>query len=127
MSIHSLMEDSDRAFEPAAGETPEEAFDKAWKTALLRTVRDNLKAHYGATSDADERQRFEIFAAVYFVERSEDQPTQEALAQRFDITRDQVRYALAQVRKRWERLLRQEIRDQVGGNVDVEEEIRKLL
>ncbi len=27
-----------------AGETPEEAFDKEWKAALLRTVRDNLGA-----------------------------------------------------------------------------------
>ena len=27
----------------------------------------------------------------------------------------------------WERLLRQEVRDQVGADVDVEEEMRKLL
>jgi hypothetical protein len=54
VSIHSLMDDSDRAFEPPARETPEEAFDKAWKTALLRTVRDNLKVHFGATSGADD-------------------------------------------------------------------------
>lgn len=50
---------------------------------------------------------------------------QEALFDRFGVSRDQVRYALDQVGKRWERLLCQEIRDQVGADVDVEEEITK--
>ncbi len=127
VSIQSLMQDSDRAFEPTGGESPEEAFDKAWQTALLRTVRDNLQAHYAATCDAAEWQRFEIFAALHFAEPSAQQPTQDALARRFGITRDQVPYALEQVRKRWERLLRQEIRDQTGADLDVEAEIRQLL
>ncbi len=127
VSVHSLMEDSDRSYEPAGDETPEEAFDKAWKTALLQTVRRNLEAHYAAASDPEERQRYAIFAALHFVERADDRPTQDALAARFGITRDQVRYAVEQVRKRSERLLRQEIRDQVGAEEDVEDEIRKLL
>ncbi len=127
VSIRSLMDDRDRTYEPPAGETPEDAFDKEWKVALLRTVRDNLGALYAAASDAAERQRFAIFAATHFVERREDQPTEEALAERFGVSRDQVRYALEQVRKRWERLVRQEVRDQVGADVDVEEEVRKLL
>jgi DNA-binding transcriptional regulator LsrR (DeoR family) len=84
-------------------------------------------AHYAAVSDPAERQRFAIFAASTFVERREDQPTQDALAERFGVSRDQVRFALEQVRKRWERLLRQGIRDQVGADVDVEEELRKLV
>ena len=126
MSIHGLMEDSDRAYEPPDRETPEEAFDRDWKVALLQTVRRNLEAHYAVAADPEEQLRFQIFAARHFVEREDDQPTQDALAARFCITRDQVRYAEEQVRKRSERLLRQEIRDQVGADVDVEEEIRKL-
>lgn len=127
VSIHDLMCDSDRAYEPPAGETPEDAFDRAWKTGLLQSVRDNLEAHYVALSDAQERQRFEIFAALNFVERDEDRPTLDELAEHFGLTRDRVRYAIDQVRKRSERLLRQEIRDQVGPDVDVEQEMRKLL
>jgi RNA polymerase sigma-70 factor (ECF subfamily) len=127
VSIHSLMEDSDRAYEPPDKETPEEAFDRAWKAALLQTVRRNLEAHYAAVIEPEERLRFQIFSALHFVEREEDRPTQEALSERFRLTRDQVRYAIEQVRKRSERLLRQEVRDQVGADVDVEEEIRKLL
>jgi RNA polymerase sigma-70 factor (ECF subfamily) len=126
VSLHSLTDD-DRAYEPPASETPDEAFDRAWKAALLRTVRDNLAAHYATTADAEERKRFDIFAARYFVDRGQDQPTQEALAERFEVNREYVRYALTLVQKRWERLLRQEVRDQVGRDVDVDEEIRKLL
>jgi RNA polymerase sigma-70 factor (ECF subfamily) len=127
VSIHSLMEDSDRAYEPPDKETPEEAFDRAWKDALLKTVRSNLEDHYAEAIDPEERRRFAIFSALHFVERDEDRPTQEALAERFGISRDQVRYAVELVRKRAERLLRQEIRDQVGTDVDVEEEIGKLV
>ena len=127
VSIHGLMEDSDRAYEPPDRETPEEAFDRDWKAALLQTVRRNLEAHYEAATDPEEHLRFNIFSALHLAERDEDRPTQEALAARFCNTRDQVRYAVEQVRKRSERLLRQEIRDQVGADVDVEEEVRKLI
>jgi RNA polymerase sigma-70 factor (ECF subfamily) len=126
LSIHSLMDDSDRAYEPPDKETPEEAFDRAWKAAVLQAVRRNLEAYYAAAQDPEERLRFQIFSALHLVERDEDRPTQAALAERFGITRDQVRYAVEQVRKRSERLLRQEIRDQVGPDVDVEDEVRKL-
>jgi hypothetical protein len=127
VSIHSLMEDSDRAYESPDTEMPEEAFDRAWKAALLQTVRRNLEAHYAAATDPEERLRFQVFAALHLGDREGNRPTQEAVARRFGITRDQVRYAVEQVRKRSERLLRQEIRDQVGVDGDVEEEIRKLF
>ena len=54
-------------------------------------------------------------------------PTEQEFAERFGVSHNQVKYALQQVRKRWERLLRQEICDQVGADVDVEEEMRKLV
>jgi DNA-directed RNA polymerase specialized sigma24 family protein len=127
VSIHSLIEDSDRDYEPADSETPDEAFDRAWKVALLQTVCRNLEAHYAAAIDPEEKQRFAIFAALHLPEHDEDPPTQDAVARRYGLTRDQVRYAVEQVKKRYDRLLRQEIRDQVGADVDVEEEIRKLL
>jgi hypothetical protein len=48
---------------------------------------------------------------------------QQALAERFGLTRDQVRYALKQVQGRFVPLLR----DQVGSEADVGEEIRELM
>ena len=126
LSAHYACTHCDRSYEPPAGETPEQAFDTAWKAALLQTVRRNLEAHYAAAIEARERLHYQIFTAVYFPER-EDQPTMDTLAEHFSITREQVKYAIERVRKRYERLLRQEIRDQVGPDVDVEEEIRKLV
>jgi RNA polymerase sigma-70 factor (ECF subfamily) len=127
VSIHDLVEDSDRAYDPPDGETPGQAFDRAWKAALLQTVRRNLEVDYAAAIDPEEKQRFAIFAALHLAQRDEDRPSQEAVAERFGISRDQVRYAVEQVKKRYERLLRQEVRDQVGADVDVDEEIRKLM
>jgi RNA polymerase sigma-70 factor (ECF subfamily) len=126
VSIHSLIQDSDRAYEPPARETPEEAFEKQWHVGVREAVRQNLRNFYEGLNKPKEWLRFEIFAAYYFVERAEDQPTQEALAARFGVSREQVRYALATVHRRYERFARQELRDQVGSEDDVEE-ARNLL
>jgi hypothetical protein len=127
VSIHDLIEDSDRAYEPADNETPDEAFDRAWTATLLQTVRRNLESHYAAAIDDKERQRFAIFAALHPAERGKDGPGQKAVAKHFGISRHQVCYAVEQVKKRYDGLLRQELRDQVGADVDVDEEIQKLL
>ena len=58
---------------------------------------------------------------------SSAQPTPEELVARFGVSRDKVRYALERVKKRHERLLRQEVRDQVGSEAEIEQELRELL
>jgi RNA polymerase sigma-70 factor (ECF subfamily) len=127
VSVHNLIQDSDRAYEPPAHETPEEAFDRQWKGELLAVVRRNLRTYYEGKEKPEERQRLEIFAAYHFVDRVEDQPSQEALAARFGVSREQVRYALEEVGKRYARFLRQEVRDQVGSEKEGDDEIRGLL
>ncbi|HJT76183.1 MAG TPA: hypothetical protein VJ739_03190 [Gemmataceae bacterium] len=127
VSIASLVRDSDRAYEPPAHETPEEAFDRQWKAETLAAVRRNLRAYYEGKERPEDRRRFAIFAAYHFVDRAEDQPTQDALAERFGVSREQVRYALEEVGKRYARFLRQEVRDQVGSEAEVDEELRGLL
>jgi hypothetical protein len=71
--------------------------------------------------------RYEIFAARHRVDSAADQPTQETLASQFGITREQVRYALDEVTKRYERFVRQELREETGSEEEVELEIRELL
>jgi RNA polymerase sigma-70 factor (ECF subfamily) len=127
VSIHTLLQDSDRAYEPPAHETPEETFQRQWKVELLTAVRQSLRAYYEGLPKPAEQRRFEIFAAYHFVDRAEDRPTKEALAARFGVSPDRVKYALEEVRKRYERFLRQELRDQVGSEEGVEEEFRNLL
>jgi RNA polymerase sigma-70 factor (ECF subfamily) len=127
VSVQALMQDGDRAYEPPARATPEEEFRAQWKAKVLAAVREGLRAYYQGLNKPKAWQRYEIFAAFQFVDRSEDQPTQEALAARFGVSRDQVRYALDEVGKRHARLVRQELRDQVSSEAELEEELRDLL
>jgi hypothetical protein len=53
--------------------------------------------------------------------------SQEELGRRFAMTRDQVRYALEMVQKRFVHYLRSEVRDQVGSEDEVGEEVGELL
>ena len=126
VSVHSLVQDSDRAGEPPAGETPEQAFDRLWKTDVPAAAHRSLRVYYHGLNDSDALVRYQIFAAVHLREAGTKEPTQEALAARFGVTRDKVRYALKEVLARFERLLRQELRDQVGSEADIEEELRGL-
>ena len=67
----------------------------------------------------------DLFEAYYTLE-GDIRPSQESLAARFGLSRDQVRDILAKVQKRLDRLLRSEIREQVGGEADIDEEILDL-
>ena len=126
VAVSSLVKDEDRSFEPAAGETPDEAFDRQWKVETLTTVRRNLRTHYVGSGDPEQRKRFEIFAAYHLADPATGQPTREELAVRFGVSLETVRYALGELKKRYERLLRQEVRDQVGSEDEVEAELRGL-
>jgi DNA-directed RNA polymerase specialized sigma24 family protein len=127
VSVHSLVQDSDRAYEPPDHETPEEAWHRQWKAELLAAVRRNLCEHYEGLTRPEKLLRYEIFAAAHFVDRLDDQPAQDTLAARFSVTREQVRYALEEVGKRYQRFLRQELRAQVGSEEEIDEEIKRLL
>ncbi len=126
VSVHSLVQDSDRVWEPPAGETPEQAFDRQWKSDVPATVRRSLRDYYHGLNDPAVWVRYQIFEAVHLRETGTEEPTQEALAARFGVTRDQVRYALKEVGARYERLFRQELRDQVGSEADIDEELRDM-
>lgn len=123
ISVHSLVADEDRAWDPE-GENPEAAFDRQWKTEVLATVHKNLRDHQQGNIDA--QRRYDIFAAYVLCDAAK-QPSQEELAARFGVTRDTVRYALDSLQKRYQGLLLQEIRDQVGSDEEAEAELRDLL
>lgn len=124
VSVATLMTDADRQWEPTAGETPEDAFERSWRVSVLATVRRNLAIHYEA-GDQTAKQRYAIFTAYH--EPTGEQPTRQQLAMQFGITLEAVRWALDDVRKRYERLLRQEVRDQVGSEAEMDEELQKFL
>ncbi len=128
VSVHALIRDEDRAWEPPATETPEEAYDKQWKIELKEAVRRNLRAYYEGLQKPEALRQFEIFAARHFEpERVTDQPTESELAKRFGVTRGEVHHALRTVKPRFERFFRQELRDQVGSETEVDDELKTLL
>ena len=124
--LSALMRDEDRAFEPVAGDTPEAAFDRQWKVDIRSAVRRNLEAYSRGTGDPDDPVRHEIFAAYHFAKQDSDRPRQEDLAERFRKGRGFVQNALKVMTSRYEHLLRQEVRDQVGSEDEVEAELRGL-
>ncbi len=124
VSIGSLMSDADRMFEPAHSETAETLFMRQWAAALVNTVTQRLRGFY----DAEGRPEwFDAFQAMPPEQPGQAAPTQHDLADQLGMTRDQVRYALSMAEQRFAHFLREEVRDQVGSEEDVGEEINELL
>lgn len=124
VSLDGLVGDGDRSYEPAAGETPEQIFDREFARSLIGKVRKALRK----TCENEKRPEwYEIFAAVYPDDNSTPPQSQQALAELFGKTRDEVRGILDRMKKRCERLLRNELRDEGGTEADIEAEAAELL
>ena len=124
VSVQTLLTDEDRAFEPSTGDTPEIAFMKQWAATLVDKVKRQLRELY----QVEGRQVwFDIFASRHFSGESGEQLTQEELATKFGMNRNAIRKALDQVQKRFDRLLRAEIRDEIGEEAEIDREITELL
>ncbi len=124
VSIGSLIGDPDRTYEPPAGHTPETIFMKQWARSLVDGVLQQLRQFYEQT---DQLTWYELFALTNFTDPQSQRLSQQELAERFGLTRDQVRYALEMVQKRFAHLLRQAVAGQVGSEEEVNDEIRELL
>jgi hypothetical protein len=115
----------DRLFtEPAADESPETLFMRQWAVDLVGGVRHQLEEVCRTKGRAD---WYDLFTAFHPPTADVAVPAQEELARRLGITRDQVRYALAQTQEWFRILLRAEVRDQVDADEEADEEIRDLL
>ena len=124
VSIEGLVGDAERAYEPATNETPDEIFMKRWAAALVESVLARLR------EDCERLDRplwYQVFVAVHYPASHDERPSQQALAGRLGVSREQVRYGLEQATQRFRQHLRQEVRDQVGPKADVGQEIRELM
>lgn len=122
--ISSLIADEDRRFEPSGSETPEAVFHKKMAIELVDRARRRLKQFY---EEQDVPQWYELFAAVHSAEPTEARLSQKELAARHQFSVDQVRYRLSQSEQQFAALLREEVRDQVSSEDEVESEIYDLL
>jgi hypothetical protein len=124
VSVESLIGDEERRFEPSGGETAEAIYMKKWAAALVEQVLRRLQQFY---AEEGRPVWYDLFAATHGVTPPTERVSQQQLGERFGLTRDQVRYALEITEKRFAHLLREEVRDQVGTEAEVGEEVRDLL
>ena len=125
VSLGSLRETIGPAYEPAANDSPEEAFHDAWRRDLLQAALNAVAA------EAEERGRsqdFQIFLDYYTNGDPVDAPTWKELADHYGL----VNWRNAVHRADWaKRRLAQAIRCQVRAYVnsedDASDELRDLL
>lgn len=121
--ISALVGDKERSFEPSDSETPEDVFMRQWARAVVGNVRRQLKFW---CEDNGRPDWYRVFAAFNLHADAGPRMTQEGVATKLNLSRDQVRYALAQTNRQFVDLLRAEIADQVGSSSDIGEEILEL-
>lgn len=121
--ITALMGEKDRTFEPSDTETPEEVFMRQWARAVIRNIRRRLRIW---CEDSGRPDWYRVFAAFNLDGGLGPRVTQEEVARKLGLTRDQVRYALQRTEEQFVGLLRAEIADQVGSSADTGEEIQEL-
>jgi RNA polymerase sigma-70 factor (ECF subfamily) len=114
--IASLVGDDERRFEPPDDETPETVFWKKWAAGAVERCRERLRAFHLA----EERPEwYALFEAYHFG----DPVSQDELAARHGLSREQVAYRLRIARARFERY----VRDEVGAEPGAEDDVGDLL
>jgi RNA polymerase sigma-70 factor (ECF subfamily) len=124
VAVGGLLGDAERAWEPPAGETPETVFMRQWAVESVQHVRCRLKE---LCAKKDRTAWYEVFEAFHPTEPGGKVPSQEELASRLGMTRDQVRYAREQTEQWFRVLLRAEVREQVDSDDEVGAEVGELL
>ncbi|MFO0945879.1 MAG: hypothetical protein U1D30_08035 [Planctomycetota bacterium] len=124
LAISQWLTEEDRAFEPGTSDTPETVFMRRWAASVLRTVNDQLREQCEREGRA---QWYAIFCERFDSESDKKSLSLEALAEKYSLSRDQVRYAIENVTNWFQKALRRELRDQVGSESEIDAEIRELM
>ena len=108
--------------EPADNATPDKAFDKQWAAALLNEVLNRLEDAYRRDG------KLSLFMELKqtLMGTRESQPY-AVLARRLSMNEGAIRAAVHRLRKRYRKLLRDEIANTVGSLEEVNEELRYLF
>jgi RNA polymerase sigma-70 factor (ECF subfamily) len=108
--------------EPAHCETPEKLFEKRWARTMLNRSMDRLRAEM---RDDDSGERFKWLSP--FLTETTKGMTYKEVGDRLNMTEGAVKGAVHRMRKRFGRLLREEVAHTVADPDDVEKEIRYLF
>jgi len=121
----AVEEFDSRVDEPALieGEAPDRAYDRNWARVMVDQAMGRLDAELA------QRERQELMQELRrrtFATNGEN-PDWEALAARFGMNHGAVRKAAADLRRRFGALLREEVRNVVSNDAEVDEELRYLV
>ena len=115
-------DDERKLYEPAGGETPERAFDRNWARTLVRNCIVRLREECTVLG---KREQFEIFASRFLADG--EAPDRRTTAKQYGITETDVDNHLRAAKKRYRRILREEVSGTVLTQEETDEEIRKLM
>lgn len=123
LSIESLMTESDRSFEPSTEKTPEHIFEERWRETIVDGVLAQLR---DSLQNEGKSVWFELFESNLLRDQHNNQGQSE-LARKHGLSRDQVRYAIAQVRQQFIRVLSAELRFDGATDNECQAELSDLL
>jgi DNA-directed RNA polymerase specialized sigma24 family protein len=101
--------------------TPELAFDRAWALAIMRRALTAVKEEFGSDGKAD------LFEALAPRLMSGDGTPLEEIGQALGKSEGAIKMALGRLRRTYGLALRAEIRDTLGKEEDLDDEVRYLL
>lgn len=109
------------ALQVASHESPERAFERQWAGTLLRRAQERLQAECGAAG------KLALYEDLGPQRQGERDRSQAEVAARHGMTENAVRLAAFRLRRRYQELVRDEVRQTVARAEEVDEEIRHLL
>lgn len=108
--------------EPAHEDTPERLFERRWALTLLERVLTRLEEEYTASGNAETFDRFKEFLT-----REKGATPYRQVAEKFAMTEGAVKVAVHRLRKRYRRLLEDEISQTVSSADELKEEMQQLF
>ena len=110
-------------YEPADHQTPERLFDRRWAITLLVTVLQRLENEYDAKGKAD---FFQSCRGWLTLAPDANAEPQQQLADQLGMTHGGLRVAVHRLKKRFREILREEVRQTVEHESDIDAEIQSL-
>ena len=110
------------SLEPSDELSPDKLFERSWALTVLERTMARL---HSETASAEKQQQFDLLK-VYLTAEKSSVPYQK-IAEKLRMTEGAVRVAVHRLRRRYRRLLRDEISQTVASEDQVDEEIRELF
>ncbi len=106
---------------PVERETPEKIFEKKWATMMVDGTVEALRREYEASGKGERFEILQHYMAGHGTSRYGE------IGERLGMTEDSVKVAIHRMRRRFGKLLREEIARTVADADEVEDELRYLI